>query len=441
MDRPEQTPHAGEAVAPSVEPEVRGWRRDGSASAHPNIDGLTPIIDAISSILIGMDGDGTVTLWNPAAATALGVPAGEAIGRPLLDCGVRWDAVTVAHTLSACAAGDTPPTLDDLRYTRPDGREGSLGIALSRYGARDEDPGGILLLGTDTTERHLLTSQLAQAQKLESIGQLAAGIAHEINTPIQYVGDNLRFLQDAWDRLLALLMHLRGALQELRDGTAGVNRALESLEMMESDDTRYVLEEVPMAIADALDGAGRVSEIVRAMRDFSHPALAEKTAIDVNRAIESTITVARNAWKSVADVATDLDPDLPLVPCLPAELNQVIVNVLINAVHAIDDVVDGGRAGKGTITVCTRAIEGWAEIRIEDTGTGISSDIRDRVFDPFFTTKEVGRGTGQGLAIAHSVIVEKHGGTITFDTEPGRGTTFVIRLPIECDAVPRGTTQ
>ena len=147
MDRPEQTPHAGEAVAPSVEPEVRGWRRDGSASAHPNIDGLTPIIDAISSILIGMDGDGTVTLWNPAAATALGVPAGEAIGRPLLDCGVRWDAATVAHTLSACAAGDTPPTLDDLRYTRPDGREGFLGIALSRYGARDEDPGGILLLG------------------------------------------------------------------------------------------------------------------------------------------------------------------------------------------------------------------------------------------------------------------------------------------------------
>jgi signal transduction histidine kinase len=140
----------------------------------------------------------------------------------------------------------------------------------------------------------------------------------------------------------------------------------------------------------------------------------------------------------VAEVHTELDPDLPLVPCLPAEFNQVILNILINAVHAIADVVGEGKAGKGAITVTTRAAGRWAEIRIRDTGTGIPADIRDRVFDPFFTTKEVGRGTGQGLAVAHSVIVEKHGGAITFDTEPGKGTTFVIRLPIECNAVPRG---
>ena len=196
-----------------------------------------------------------------------------------------------------------------------------------------------------------------------------------------------------------------------------------------------------MAIADALDGARRVSEIVRAMREFAHPAMASKSAIDVNRAVQSTITVARNEWKRVAEVRTDLDPDLPLVPCLPAEFNQVVLNVLINAVHAIADVVGDGTGNKGLITVTTRAAGPWAEVRIADTGTGIPADIRDRVFDPFFTTKEVGRGTGQGLALAHAIIVEKHGGTITFDTEPGKGTTFTIRLPIACDAIPTGTVQ
>lgn len=400
---------------------------------------MEQIIDAISSILICIGAGGIVTLWNSAAADTLGVPAHEAVGHPLLQCPVKWDTEAIRRAIEACSSECAPQRLDNVRYTRADGCDGFLALSLSPFGVRGGERHGILLLGADTSEWHMLTAQLAQAQKLESIGQLAAGIAHEINTPIQYVGDNLRFLQDSWDNLATLLRSTREALRGLRDGTIDAEEILASLEVMESGDTAYVLQEVPMAIADALDGAGRVSEIVRAMRDFSHPALAEKTAIDVNRAIESTITVTRNEWKSVANVVTDLDPDLPLVPCLPAELNQVILNVLINAVHAISDVVDGGKAGKGTITVSTRAVDRWAEIRIRDTGTGIRAEIRDRVFDPFFTTKEVGRGTGQGLAIAHSVIVDKHGGTITFDTEPGEGTTFVIRLPTACDAVPRGT--
>jgi len=402
---------------------------------------MAQIVDAISCILISSDAHGAVTLWNPAAVATLCVPAADAIGQPLIDCPVRWDKAAIGRALEDCRAQGRPLHLDGVRFTRPDRHEGFLDITLSPFGDQEGTGSKVLLRATDVTERRMLTSQLAQAQKLESIGQLAAGIAHEINTPIQYVGDNLRFLQDACTKLADLLGGAREALRSLRAGAAGADDALTYLEAVEGGDADFMLHEVPMAIADALDGAGRVSEIVRAMREFSHPAVTEKTAIDVNRAIQSTITVARNEWKHIAEVRTDLDPDMPLVPCLPAEFNQVILNILINAVHAIADALGDRKGDKGTITVTTHAVDGWAEIRIGDTGTGIPTDIRDRVFDPFFTTKEVGRGTGQGLAIAHSVIVEKHGGTITFDTEPGKGTTFIIRLPVECEAVPRRTPQ
>ncbi|MBI3300896.1 MAG: HAMP domain-containing histidine kinase [Deltaproteobacteria bacterium] len=173
-----------------------------------------------------------------------------------------------------------------------------------------------------------------------------------------------------------------------------------------------------------------MTKIVRAMKEFSHPGSEEKVETDLNRAIETTITVARNEWKYVAELATDLDSSLPPVPCLPGEFNQVILNLIINAAHAIAVVVSEGSTSKGTITVSTRHDGDWAEIRVSDTGTGIPEAIRAKIFAPFFTTKEVGKGTGQGLAIAHSVIVDKHKGTIGFETEVGRGTTFIIRLPL-----------
>ena len=167
------------------------------------------------------------------------------------------------------------------------------------------------------------------------------------------------------------------------------------------------------------------------MRDFSHPGVEEKTAIDINQAIESTVTISRNEWKYVAEMETDLDRDLPPVLCLAGELNQVILNLIVNASHAIADVVGDGSGGKGTITIGTRRDGDWVEIRVTDTGAGIPEGIRSRIFDPFFTTKQVGRGTGQGLSIAHSVVVDRHGGEISFETETGKGTSFLIRLPLD----------
>ena len=183
-------------------------------------------------------------------------------------------------------------------------------------------------------------------------------------------------------------------------------------------------------MAQSLDGVKRVAEIVRAMKEFSHPGAEGKTAVDLNHAIATTVTVARNEWKYVAEVETDLAPDLPPVPCLPGEINQVLLNLLVNAAHAIADVIGAQPEAKGTITLRTRQVDEWVEVRVEDTGRGIPLEIQDRIFEPFFTTKDVGKGTGQGLALAHTVVVRKHGGQIRCESTPNEGATFVVRLPL-----------
>lgn len=275
-------------------------------------------------------------------------------------------------------------------------------------------------------------SRLLQAQKLEAIGQLAAGIAHEINTPTQYVTDNVEFLSRAFERvgeIVATCRELIGAVRAGKEASEAADKAEAAFGKARVD---YILAEGPKAIAQSLDGLHRVASIVSAMKEFSHPSDGAKTPIDLNDAIATTIVVATNEWKYVADIHTELDPTLPLVRCLRDEVNQVVLNLIVNAAHAIDAVVLGGSNGHGVITISTHFDEAdnVVEIRVADTGTGIAEPIRTRVFDPFFTTKPVGKGTGQGLAIAYSVIVEKHSGEIAFETEVGKGTTFIVRLPV-----------
>jgi signal transduction histidine kinase len=263
------------------------------------------------------------------------------------------------------------------------------------------------------------------------VGQLAAGIAHEINTPTQYIGDNVRFLKDAFEDLKSLLSSYERWFSAARKDGLSRETLEEAAAAVGKTDTDYLLEEIPKAIDQSLEGVGRVAALVSAMKEFSHPDTKEKAPLDLNRAIASTITVARNEWKYVADVKTDFDSSLPPVTCHPGEINQVILNLIVNAAHAIGDVAHEGGRPRGTISVRTLRCAQRAEIRIEDTGTGIPEKVRTRIFDPFFTTKEIGKGTGQGLAIARSVIVGKHGGSLDFETEEGKGTTFIIRLPYD----------
>jgi len=309
------------------------------------------------------------------------------------------------------------------------------------------DSGGRIVgtfgISRDITERKLaerenreLQVQLQLAQKLESIGRLAAGIAHEVNTPNQFITDNTRFLEGAFAQLTALLKAHR-ALRDAAAGQpalAGLAQAAAAAEKEQELD--YLLEEIPKTIRQTLDGLSRVARIVRSLKEFSHPGDSQRAPVNLNHVIDIAVNVSRHEWKYVAEVVTDFDPALPPVPCVVDEFNQVILNLVINAAHAIESALKtrpGGPA-QGTITIRTRRDGAHALVEIEDTGAGIPEEIRPRIFDPFFTTKEVGKGSGQGLAIVRNVVVKHHQGSVDFTSEVGRGTTFRIRLPLASEA-------
>lgn len=281
----------------------------------------------------------------------------------------------------------------------------------------------------DLTERKRLETLLRHSQKLESVGQLAAGIAHEINTPAQYVNDSLQFLAQAFQDQRELFLKYRRAINGELDTVSRAELLKELMDAEERVDMEYIMEHAPGAFGRAAEGISRITAIVRALKEFAHPDRREKKPADLNRALQATLVITRNEYKYVADVETEFG-ELPLVLCHIGDINQVFLNLLVNAAQAIAaQVGESGRTGR--IRVRTRCDGEMVRIDVEDTGCGIPSEIRGRVFDPFFTTKEVGRGTGQGLAIARSIVVDKHEGSLTFATEVGKGTTFTILLPVD----------
>jgi len=274
----------------------------------------------------------------------------------------------------------------------------------------------------NTLQKLQLTQvQLLHAQKLEAIGSLAAGVAHEINTPTQYASDNVCFLRDAFADMLRISQHHREQVV-----AAGL-----CVQQADIDDLEYLSQEIPRAILETLEGLGRITSIVRAMKDFSHPSVGEFQDVDLKALIQTTVTVARNEWRYVADLTTQFEEDLPSVPGLRDELGQVILNFLVNAAHAVGDAIKHDASQKGKITIAAKTSGDFVEVSISDTGCGIPEALQHRIFEPFFTTKPVGRGTGQGLPIARAVVVEKHHGKIEFDSQVGVGTTFRIYLPIK----------
>ena len=322
--------------------------------------------------------------------------------------------------------------VSEILFSPPGQRERVIEWMVSPIRSENGDITHIIAIIRDLTEQRLAEAQRQQGMKLESIGQLAAGVAHEINTPIQFIGDNLKFLSDSFSDIGKAMSAYSVILEHGRTSGAIEPALLASTdEILRATDLTYIVDEIPKAIIQSQDGVVRVSDIVRAMKEFSHPDGGGRKAIDLNRSIVTTLTVARNEYKYVADLVTDLAEDLPPVPCFVGEFNQVVLNLVINAAHAIGDVV-AQSGNKGIITVSSRLAGESVEIRISDTGTGIPEAARARIFDPFFTTKSVGKGTGQGLFIARTVIVKKHHGSLDFETEIGRGTTFIIRLPLTC---------
>ncbi|MDP3856583.1 MAG: PAS domain S-box protein [Stagnimonas sp.] len=329
----------------------------------------------------------------------------------------------------------------EVRVRRYDGHIGMRVFSYSGTRVKDDEGRPILAVLTisDVTERKRAEAERQQTQKLESVGRLAAGIAHEINSPVQFVNDCCHFVRDGLKDLDGLVAGYRRTLEALAAGSLDAKAALEAIRREEQQaDLSYLLENLPGAMDRSLEGLQRVSTIVRSMKDFAHPDQKEQSHADLNRAISSTLVIARNEYKYVADLHTELG-ELPLVPCYLGDLNQAVLNLVVNSAHAIEERVRGGDS-KGLITVRTYQQGDEAVIEVEDNGGGIPEKIRDRIFDPFFTTKGIGKGTGQGLAITRSVVVDKHHGRLELKSCVGQGTTFTLRLPLAGAGAPTAVT-
>ncbi len=397
-------------------------------------DKLQAVFASLSDGVFVLDTLGNCLLVNPAAEQLLGLTEPELLGRQILEL---IQAMQFEHGLLTRTTHS-----EDAAFRRKDGSSIPVSFVMNPF-MRNGVPHGCVLVFRDITQRKQgeaalagaqevrtkMEIELRHAQKLEAVGRLAAGVAHEINTPVQFTNDSVTFARDAFGDLAELIEVYRFLTQSVLDGTSSPQAALAVRDSEQKADLEYLLENLPIGLDRALEGLTRVATIVRSMKEFAHPDQKEMTSVNLNQAISSTLTVARNEYKYVADLETDLG-DIPHVMCHAGDINQVVLNLVVNAAHAIGDVV-GDSGAKGRLTVRTRTEGHQVLISVGDTGPGIPPAIQEHIFEPFFTTKEVGKGTGQGLAIARQVVSERHGGSVTFVTEPKKGTTFFVRIPIE----------
>jgi PAS domain S-box-containing protein len=431
-------------------PPPRGDYRDECARLQRELNLRNCALDAASTHFMIIDVRGprwAIVYANRAVAQDHGYETAEILGRsPAMLVPYEENEDTFARISEAVHAGNGIRT--ELNARHKDGSLFRVGMFMAPIRDEAGHPTHYVGIGADITvkleqervqrqlqerlvnemqQRERMLIELRLAQKLESVGQLAAGIAHEINTPIQYIGDSVSFLQSAQSDLDRLLSAYRGTVQQITDARSA-EKALTDLRCMEEGlDLEFLSAEMPKAFARTLEGVERVAGIVRAMKEFAHPDAAEHSAADLNHAIDTTLTVAHNEYKYSAQIDKHFG-ELPEVVCNVGELNQVFLNLVVNAAHAIAE--SGQDAASGRITIVTNSSGAQVTVSVADNGCGIPPDNLEKIFDPFFTTKPVGRGTGQGLAIARSIIVEKHGGSLDVDSKVGEGTIFTVRLPV-----------
>lgn len=379
------------------------------------------ILDNATQGIITVNKDWNINTFNPAAERIFGITRKEAL----------------SSKFTALFSEQSTNTIVDLFENPEQFFAGIIGLKkdktefvceLSKSLVTKHNKPVLIVLIRDRTRQLQLESRLALARKMESVGQLAAGIAHEINTPVQFIGDNIRFLSTAFEEIINAVASdvVEPDLQKKNNCSRYQYTKIDS----ESLNIDYLKEEIPEAISHSIEGIERVSSIVQAIKEFSHPGEENSSEVDINSALENAVTVSRNEWKYSADVSFDFKEDLPKIIGFPGELNQVFLNIIVNSAQAIKERFPD-QVGEGRISICTQSRLNSITISISDNGCGIEKHNLDRLFEPFFTTKEVGVGTGQGLAITHTVIVEKHLGTIDIDSKWGKGTTFRISLPTD----------
>jgi PAS domain S-box-containing protein len=385
------------------------------------------ILRAARQVWFRTDPEGRLLAVSPAWSALTGLQPADCCGRSLPELMTTTDQDLVRSLLQDPGAGSPRPV--EVGLTRQGGEvlpvELAVGPLLADGGAVLPGAVGVLADLRDRMQREV---QQGHDQKLEALGRLSAGIAHEINTPIQFVGDNTRFLADAYEDMIKLLTVYRTCLDESVGALPWEERKGRIAAAEQAADIAYLSVEVPSAVAQSLEGIERVASLVQAMKAFSYKDSVERSYADLNEALQTTLAVARNETKYVADVLLDLQ-EIPPVLCHVGDLNQVFLNLLVNAADALRDKAEAG-GGRGEIRVGTVLDGDHVLVTVADNAGGIPPAIRDKIFEPFFTTKDVGKGTGQGLALARSVVQDKHGGTITLVSEPGEGSRFVVRLPV-----------
>ncbi|MFH0976470.1 MAG: response regulator [Spirochaetota bacterium] len=391
---------------------------------------IDSLLSSIKSILIGITSEKKITHWNSEAENVFKIQTKVVLGKILDKSIINWEWDRINKYITAAITEKNPVSLKEVRFSPSGDEEGLtrfLNIKISPIEDTENIITGYLITGEDITEVRSIRIQTNHAQKLEAIGRLAAGIAHEINTPAQYIKDNAVFTQESLGKLLDTM----NKFIEFHKGGKNCDIADKIFDLLKSIDYEYLKNEVPKAAEQILEGINRITNISGSVKKFSHPGNSVKSLSDINKIIDDSVTISKNEWKYVSIVELDLDKNMKMTECYGDDLGRVFINIIINAAHAIEEKLGGKTEKKGTIKITTRYCDTYIMIKISDTGAGIPAEIMDRIFDPFFTTKEAGKGTGQGLAIAYDIIVNRHKGYIDVKSNPGEGTTFTITLPVK----------
>lgn len=391
---------------------------------------ISNLLAAIDSILIGISVSEEITHWNKGAEDVFGHKREDVLGKKIFSVDMNWQWEEIFESICDSYIDGMPKQLKDLKVKRSTGQDLILGITINPIKGESGRATGCLIFGKDITKTREMELQLFHDQKLKSIGELAAGIAHEINTPTQYITENVKFLKDTFSGLFQaynLFQKLDFTEKRAENFLPVYNQIVDLLKKI---DMTYLTEEIPKTIRETLDGLSHVSRIVQSMKHFSHPNKGSRQLMDINKSLEDAAILSKNEWKYNSDLILELDKNIPLVEGYPAELTQVLINIVVNAAHAVSETVHNELWEKGKIVIRSYQKKDKVFIEIEDNGVGIPLEIQDRIFDPFFTTKEIGRGTGQGLSIAHSIINDIHNGRIFFNSILGKGTIFFIELPV-----------
>ncbi len=383
---------------------------------------LNTLLDSVPSALITIDKFGTIMSFNQAAERMFGFTLSDVVGQNVrclmpADVADEHDSYIARYLTTGM-----PVIMGQRREVQAKRKSGEVFAAMLQVNCMHIE-GETFFSGVvdDISETKMLQAQLSQAQKLEAIGQLSAGVAHEINTPVQYIGDNLSALSDYFADFKAY----QQAAAEWIDLENPVHDRI--LELTERYDLEFILDDCPKAIEQAKEGVERVSEIVKAMKSLSHvEGDKDKQIADLHEVLTNALILCRNSYKYCAEIETHFSPEVGYIECFPSELSQVFLNLIINASHAIEE----KKQSRGVIRIETRKKDRFVEICIQDNGNGIPETIKDKVFNLFFTTKPVGKGIGQGLSLAHTIIVKNHGGRLYFESEAGKGTEFYIHLPV-----------